>query len=175
MPTNFVQTVFATWQAEQQAQEIAIINAQMSTHRMAAQLFFRFAPLISLFMTAEFKRRLGVRSTADAALFANQGQHTRDRHPKEAFEILAALPRAEEHLTHIGRSGQREGRFELVFNFKGGFYLYMPIKFVPAGPRAAQDECWIETAYVLDERKLRQKIRTKHLTTANPLPPVAPP
>jgi hypothetical protein len=167
VPTNFVQTVFATWQAEQQAHEIATINAQMTTHRLAAQLFFRFAPLISLFMTAEFKRRLGVTSTADAALYANQGQHTRDRHPKEAYEILAALPRAEEHLVHIGRSAQHEGRFELVFNYKDGLFLYMPIKFVSAADsKSAHDECWIGTAFVLDDHKLRQKIRSKQLTPA---------
>jgi hypothetical protein len=161
MPTNFVSTVHATWQAELQAQEIAAINAQMTAHRLSAQLFFRFSPIIMLMMSPAFKARLGVTSAAAAALYANQGLHTLERHRKEAFEILAT--RTEEHLTYIGRDSQQSGQFELVFSHKLGRHLYMPIKFIPSGPRAAMDECWISTAFVINDRELQRKIRTKHL------------
>jgi hypothetical protein len=36
----------------------------------------------------------------------------------------------------------------------------MPIKFVPEG-RAPQDECWVRTAYVIDERELQRRIRRR--------------
>jgi hypothetical protein len=166
MRSNFVQSICANWQAEQQAHEIAVLNAQMSTRTLSSQIFFRFAPMICLLMTPEFKARLGVTSMANVTLYANQGQHTRERHPKEAFEILAALSKAEEHLTYIGRSRKGDGQFELLFNHKVGSHLFMPIKFVPAGPRATTDECWIGTAYVIDDEELQKKIRTKRLIPA---------
>jgi len=165
--TRFIQPIYATWQAEHQAHEIAVINAQITTHRLASQLFFRFSPIISMIMTPEFKARLGVTSLADAALFANQGQHSRERHPKEAFEILAALPKAEDQLTYIGRSLQHNGRFDLVFNHKVGFHLFMPIKFVSSSAsRSGRDECWIETAFVIDDDRLKKKMRKRNLTPA---------
>jgi hypothetical protein len=159
-----MQPVMATWQAEQHAHHIAVINAQMTTHRLAAQVFFRFAPLISLLLTPELKALLGVTSTADAALFANRGLHVREGHQKEEHEILSALPKGKADLTYVGRNDPRGRKFELVFTHKDGKHLFMPMKFVPAtGSRSGRDECWIETAFLIDDHGLQMKIRSKKL------------
>ena len=96
-------------------------------------------------------------------LLVNYG-NARVRHTKDAPEILLALPKTLDDLAYVGRDSGDKGIFQLVFRYREESWIFVIIKFIPAGMRARLDECWVRTAYKIDHKRLRELTRRHQLT-----------
>jgi hypothetical protein len=161
-----VQVVFAIAQAQQEQQAIDFMQWSAATRARQHTALFNLTHLKAVLLTPAFKSLLGVQSSVDVALFASSGQHARVSHTKDAPEILLALPKTLNDLAYVGRDSSSRGIFQLVFRHKGESWLFVPIKFIPAGERAKSDECWVATAFKINRERLNVLTRRYQLGPA---------
>ena len=146
--------------ADQNSRDAFQIQSDYGYRRRNARILFRTCPITSIVLSDGIKAALRVRSSATAALFKNMGDHAKLNHPDHAGRILNAPPKTEEQLRFIGRDHADDGKFELVFSDRPHSYVFTAVKFRSDNGIA---RCWIDTAFLLNHKSLRKKIRKLHL------------
>jgi len=160
-----IHAMFAAVQAQEERQAIEFMQWNVNQRERLIRGFFHIDHLHAVPLTTDFKALLRVESSAKVALYASSGQHTRVHHTKDAPEILLALPKSLIQLRYVGRDLASGGIFQLVFEHTPDAWICVPIKFIPAGPRASTDECWVRTAYKIKRQRLQGLIRHHNLET----------
>ena len=99
---------------------------------------------------------LEVESDARSALVEKQAEHVWKRRPREAREIVLALPGVISRIKYLGRiPGEHHPTRIVVGATEDSKFLLCIVKFVSAAKaRSGADEAWLKTAYFADAKEI---------------------